>query len=511
MPAAVPSPWLAVDPLTDRVQLARAVRRDYDAVLAGAPVPSSVRAVVAQSWARSGAAGIDPDRHRPTLVLDEDAIAERWHEHPLYPVLPVLRELLSDATTQSGHMLVLSDADGVLLWMEGHRRVLAATEDMHFVVGADWSEQGAGTNALGTAIAIDHPVQIFSAEHYSKVVHPWQCSGAPIHDPETGAILGVVDLTGHLKTAHPHTLALVTAAAGMAEAFLRQGLEQRRALLKERFRARVAHAQDRAALLDAQGRVLESEPGRWVRGALTVPEGGGELRLPDGTVATAEPLDGGFVLWGPTRSRHGTAPAAAPAGVRLELLGPSPRAVLGRREVPLSRRHAELLCVLLLRPEGLTAEQLALELYGETGRPVSVRAELSRLRRELGDVLGARPYRLVADVGSDFLDAEALVEAGDLDAAVARGARPLLPGSEVPLVCEARDRLDGALRRAVLDRGDPALLARWGASAAGRDDVPATELLLARLPADDPRRTEAVARLTRLRRVHAEGEGPAPW
>ena len=61
---------------------------------------------------------------------------------------------------------------------------------MHFVCGADWSEQGAGTNALGTAIAVDHPVQIFSAEHFNRIVHPWQCSGAPIHDPATGEILG---------------------------------------------------------------------------------------------------------------------------------------------------------------------------------------------------------------------------------------------------------------------------------------------------------------------------------
>lgn len=512
MPAAVPpSPWLAVDPLTDRVQLARAVRRDYDAVLAGAPVPSSVRAVVAQSWARSGAAGIDPEGHRPALVLDEDAIAERWHEHPLYPVLPVLRDLLSDATTQSGHMLVLSDADGVLLWMEGHRRVLAATEEMHFVVGADWSEAGAGTNALGTAIAVDHPVQIFSAEHFSKVVHPWQCSGAPIHDPETGEILGVVDLTGHLKTAHPHTLALVSAAAGMAEAFLRQGLEQRRALLRDRFRARVAHAQDRAALLDAHGTVLEAEPGRWVRGRVVLPDGGGEVRLPDGTVATAEPLDGGYVLWGPRRGAASDHAAAASGGLRIELLRTSPRVLLGRRELRLSRRHAELLCVLLLRPEGLTAEQLALELYGEAGRPVSVRAELSRLRRELGTVLQARPYRLAGDVAADVLDAEALVESGDLDAAVARCARPLLPGSDVPVVCELRDRLEGALRAAVLDRGDPALLARWCATPAGRDDVPATELLLARLPVGDPRRPEAEARLTRLRRVFADDGEPAAW
>ena len=53
-----------------------------------------------------------------------------------------------------------------------------------------------GTNAIGTALAIDHAVQVFSAEHFSAKQHTWWCSAAPIHDPATGAVLGVVDLSG---------------------------------------------------------------------------------------------------------------------------------------------------------------------------------------------------------------------------------------------------------------------------------------------------------------------------
>lgn len=134
--------------------------------------------------------------------MDDRELQARWAAHPLFPVLPVLRDLLSGATNESAHMLVISDARGVLMWIDGHRRVIAATEDMHFVCGADWSEAGAGTNALGTAIAVDHPVQIFSAEHFNRAVHPWQCSGAPIHHPETGEILGVLD---SLATCAPPT------------------------------------------------------------------------------------------------------------------------------------------------------------------------------------------------------------------------------------------------------------------------------------------------------------------
>jgi len=171
-------------------------------------------------------------------------------------------------------MLVITDENGILLWIEGHRRVVEATENMHLVTGADWSEGKAGTNAMGTALAVDHPVQIFSAEHFNKVVHPWQCSGAPIHDPETGEILGAIDLTGHLKTAHPHTLSLVGAAAGMAEVYMQQDLERRVGRIRERHLLGRAGPEQPAAVIGRSGRVLASIPDGWGSGQVELPVDG---------------------------------------------------------------------------------------------------------------------------------------------------------------------------------------------------------------------------------------------
>ena len=295
MAASLPNPWVAVDPGSDPVAQARSLRRLHDAFQQGRDVDRRVRAIVAQSWRRSGAAGVDPARHLAPIVMDEREIEHRWRSHPLYTVLPALRELLSDATTQSGHMLVISDAQGVLLWIEGHHQVVEATEDMHFVCGADWSEAGAGTNALGTAVAIDHPVQIFSAEHFNAVVHPWQCSGAPIHDPETGEMLGVIDLTGHLTSAHPHTLALVAAAASMAEAYLREQMRLRDERLRDAYLARIAGKAQPTALLGRGGRLIMAVPHDWDRA----------------DVEAVEPLTGdGEILWGRPRPALAGADAA---------------------------------------------------------------------------------------------------------------------------------------------------------------------------------------------------------
>src|SRR4029078_10704726 len=130
----------------------------------------------------------------------------------------------------------------------------------------------------------------------------------------------------------------------------------------------------------------------------------------------AEPLEDAWVLrLIPERG------VARPA-LRLQLLGRGPSA----HDIELSLRHAEILALLALHPGGLTAEQLTLHLYGETGNRISTRAEMSRLRKLLGDCLAARPYRLLASVEADFLDVEARLDAGDVGGAFDAFRGPLL-------------------------------------------------------------------------------------
>lgn len=182
-------------------------------------VSTRIRDVVADSWRRSSAARVDPDRDPPVTLLDDDLAGYR-SAHPLSTVVPLLRDLVGGAADDGEHVWAVMDADGRLLWVEGHRGARARAARMNFVEGALWDEAHAGTNAPGTALALDHEVQIFAAEHFRHVVQAWTCAAAPIHDPVTGRILGILDVTGGDAVAHPHSLALVRAAARVAEAHL---------------------------------------------------------------------------------------------------------------------------------------------------------------------------------------------------------------------------------------------------------------------------------------------------
>ena len=156
------------------------------------------------------------------MVADADETSARWEVHPLAEMAPLIRSCLAASADESRHLIVVSDANGVLLWVEGNATVrLRAADSMNFAEGTLWSEGGAGTNAIGTALAAEHAVQVFASEHFNEVVQEWTCAAAPVHDPDTGQVIGVIDLTGEMPTVHPHSMAVATATAQAVEAQLR--------------------------------------------------------------------------------------------------------------------------------------------------------------------------------------------------------------------------------------------------------------------------------------------------
>ncbi|GGF34752.1 transcriptional regulator [Marmoricola endophyticus] len=205
----------------DSTQLTRLLDAAHDRFLTTGEADDGVRSLVLESWRRSLREGVDPERTSAAVGISDDALADLRAAHPLTAVMPVIRRLLVDSAAEAGLVVAVSDAAGRLLYVEGASALRSRAEAMAFVAGADWSEASAGTNAPGTALALGRPVQILGPEHLSRRVTPWSCSASPIRDPDTGAMLGVLDVTGGVEVATPHALHLVRATAAAAEAELR--------------------------------------------------------------------------------------------------------------------------------------------------------------------------------------------------------------------------------------------------------------------------------------------------
>lgn len=494
------NPWLAIDATTSPIVLARTVRREWENFVGGRRV-ECVRAPVADSWRRSLHAGVRPvGGELPRAVLHRDEAAARWEVHPLAPAAPVMRECLAGIAEDAQHLVVVSDAHGVLLTIEGDAGIRrSAATSMNFTEGALWSEGSVGTNAIGTALLADHTVQIFAGEHFKEIAHAWTCSSAPIHDPDTGDLLGAIGLLGAFTVVHPYSLAVCAATARAVESDLRCRLRERHDHLRSRFGRKVSEPGGRRALVTPSGTVLSEHPTGWLGAARLIPHpGGGELVLPSGVRAFAEPVGHGeaFIV----RAIEDEHAARYRPLLRLSLLGRDHAAVrVGERPVELGRRNTEILALLSARPAGMTSEVLAAELYGDVGRPSTVRVHLHRLRRRLGPWIDTAPYRLSIDVDCDVTHVRSLLDRGAIRRAVECYGGPLLPHSEAPGVVRERDALERWLRQAVMTADDVEALWGWVQSASGREDLAAWKRLLAYLGFRDPRRSLAAASVNLLR------------
>lgn len=423
---------LAVMDATEAARLLREVRL---ATLSGLRPEVGPRAEIDESWRRMLSSGVDPDRDRRSGILGLDEIERRRRSSPLLEVLPVLRAGLLSVAEAARHIMVVADADGRLLWREGSTAVLRKGDAHGFVLGADWAESQVGTNGVGTPLVTRRPVQVHSAEHFVASHHTWTCAGAPVIDPRDGRLLGAVDVSGPLTSMHPAMLALVTAVAGLAEAELRT--RHHKAL--ERLRSVAAPLLGRVG-----GRALAVDDRGWpaaVTGMappdrLTLPRQprAGRTWLPPLGMCTLEPLPGGWLV----RVDDGAEPGAAvPGRLVLDLSRrhrPSVRlsGAAGDWTYELSPRHAELLYLLARSRAGLSAAQLAQDLFADPTRTVTVRAEMSRLRRRLAQVLAHRPYRI-----ADEVDVEVVLPEHPCD---------LLPHSTAPAVRRARTGAEPAAR-----------------------------------------------------------------
>jgi len=416
-------PWVALEPGADPAERVRVLRRAHETFAVAGTVPQPVRSVVADSWRRSARAGVGPEGTANVELTDGDLGVYRA-QHPLARVMPLIRELMGTFAADGEHLLAVCDAQGRLLWVEGHPATRRKAGRMNFVPGARWAESAVGTNAPGTAVAVDRPVQVFAAEHFIRRVQPWTCAAAPVHDPRTGRVLGAVDITGGDGLAHPHSLGFVQAVARAAESQL----------------------------------------------ALLAPE----QTSVDGPELTALGRD-------------------------------EAQLCVDGRKMRLSRRHSEILVLLARHPEGLTGDELLCALYeDESVPPVTLRAELARLRRLLGPgLLASRPYRLTLPVESDVAIVERRLEGGAVTGAATAYTGPLLPGSQAPAVVRLRARLADGLRTALIARRDPDLLADWAHAPWGEDDLDVWRALAAMRPTAPVR--------SRLAALESELAAPGTW
>jgi GAF domain len=383
----------AIRPGTDLSTYARELVRMHEAILGGSRSPMRPRDLVARSWARVLGLGLNPAGISTRDPLRIDEVERRRRESPLNGVIDELKQVVSSVADASHFLMLVTDADGVLLWREGSSLVRRRADTVGLIEGALWTESTVGTNAIGTALAEAAPVQLFSAEHFEQNQHPWYCTAAPIHDPRTGELLGIVDVSGPALTLHPAISALVETGVRLAESQLWRHHEDRLERLRRSAAPLLATLSGPMLLVDDDGWVAHNS-GIAVRERIAAPRADRALAIPGLGLCLPQPLTDGWLV----------RPSGTDQSVSAELnLTHAPTLEVSAGGEPwrstLTNRHAEILLLLhAAGPTGLSADQLSRALYGDAAHVVTTRAEVSRLRRAFGALVETQPYRVANGV-----------------------------------------------------------------------------------------------------------------
>lgn len=168
--------------------------RHWQAFMGGAARGTGVMAPdILASWQRS--ARLLRQNPASAPLEDRRLARELLRSSPLGRALDEGRPQLESLARDGALVAAVADPCGRLLWTYTSRHMAKPAAAVNFVDGGRWDEAAVGTNAVGLGLRLRRPVTVFSAEHFQPFVHDWVCYAAPIMHPETGACVGLLDLS----------------------------------------------------------------------------------------------------------------------------------------------------------------------------------------------------------------------------------------------------------------------------------------------------------------------------
>jgi sigma-54 dependent transcriptional regulator, acetoin dehydrogenase operon transcriptional activator AcoR len=222
----------------------------WERFITGEPLPPElVRSPVVASWQRSAGCRISPDGREAPIAASGDTFERLlWRHHELLNAASGIFAATGNLLANADSIMILTNVDGVILDAAGDPHTLEQAQSIHLVPGGEWQESAVGTNGIGTAIAVGAPVQIHAAEHFCAGIKGWTCAAAPILEPGSRRVLGVLDISAPFMAYQPNNLTLAVAAARQIETVLAGLWTEERLRLMEACLNRLSRA-DAAGLI----------------------------------------------------------------------------------------------------------------------------------------------------------------------------------------------------------------------------------------------------------------------
>ncbi len=184
--------------------------------------------LIVRSWERCRRFGIGETSMTPTTnAMDRIALkTEQERNRFLLAQGRPIMEHVFEQIRESGSMVILADANGLLLETVGDADFVNRADRVALSAGASWDENLRGTNAIGTALSEEAPVAVLGAEHFLEHNSFLTCCASPIFGPD-GRLLGVLDISGDYRSQQHHTLGLARLSSSIIEKRLFESVHAR--------------------------------------------------------------------------------------------------------------------------------------------------------------------------------------------------------------------------------------------------------------------------------------------
>ena len=174
--------------------------------------------IIVRSWERCRRLGLGESALNPSsdamnsLTLKAEQERNRCLLIQGRPIMEHVFEQIRD----SGSMVILADANGLLLETVGDPDFVSRADRVALSAGASWDENLRGTNAIGTALSEEASVAVLGGEHFLEHNGFLTCCASPIFGPD-GRLIGVLDISGDYRSHQRHTLGLVRLSSSIVE------------------------------------------------------------------------------------------------------------------------------------------------------------------------------------------------------------------------------------------------------------------------------------------------------
>src|SRR5262245_58355311 len=151
-----------------------------------------LRPEIAHAWQRAHVSGLDPGMQ----VREPEIVDINQRSRLTRAATPVLDAMVAELS-DTHFSVLLADRDCAIVDRRfGQRQLGEKLDRVMAVPGMRYLEDRTGTNSLATTYELHEPIAVTGEEHFLESLKVFCCYGAPIIDPATHRLEGVLDVTG---------------------------------------------------------------------------------------------------------------------------------------------------------------------------------------------------------------------------------------------------------------------------------------------------------------------------